>query len=362
MKALFFTADLGGNVPPILAVAEELAARGWDIEVAGLAAGESGFPQPHFAAGIAAGPVSGMGIARIASIVRITASPYAREDAAAIIAANQPDVIAVDCLLLTPLRAALVSSIPVVVLAHTFGKYWSPLYHPFTAEGLDLFGVSLSRNWDQAAARLMLTDAELDPGSRNPVLRHCTWTGSTEQASPPTRGLPGHRPRVLVSLSTTDWPGMKPIYRRVIEALSHLPVDAIVTTGGASFSNELDGADNVEVRGWVDHAALMPQMDLLIGHGGHSTTLKALAHGIPVLVLPVNPVSDEAGIGDVLRERGLGMRVRPSARPRRLAAAVTSLLTDSTVRENAASHGRRLRALRPGAAVAADHIARLTTE
>lgn len=359
MKALFFTADLGGNVPPILSVAEELAARGWDVEVAGLAAGETEFVQPHFPAGVAAGPVSGMGIARIASIVRITASRYAREDATAIIAASQPDVIAVDCLLLTPLRAALVSSIPVVVLAHTFGNYWSRLYHPFTAEGLDLFGVSLSRNWDQAAARLMLTDAELDPGSRNPALRHCTWTGSTEQASPPIPRAPGRRPRVLVSRSTTDWPGMRPIYRRVIEALSHLPVDAVVTTGDAAFTDSLGGADNVEVRGWVDHAALMPQMDLLIGHGGHSTTLKALAHGIPVLVLPVNPVSDEAGIGDVLRARRLGMRVRPSARPRGLAAAITSLLTDSAVRENAASHGRRLRGLRPGAAVAADHITRV---
>lgn len=359
MKALFFTADLGGNVPPILAVAQELADRGWDIEVAGLASGQSAYVQPHFPAGIAAGPISGMGITRIASIAKITASPNARNDAAAIIASSQPDVIAVDCLLLTPLRAALVSSIPEVVLAHTFGKYWSRLYHPFAATSLDLFGVSLSRYWDQAAARLMLTDAELDPGSRDSVLSHCTWTGSTEQASPPSPRASGRRPRVLVSLSTTDWPGMQPIYRRVIEALSHLPVDAVVTTGNAAFTDARKGAGNVEVHGWVDHAALMPQMDLLIGHGGHSTTLKALAHGIPVLVLPVNPVSDEAGIGDVLRARRLGMRMRPSARPRRLATAITSLLTDSAVRENAASHGRRLRGLRPGAAVAADHIVRI---
>ncbi|MGJ7541003.1 glycosyltransferase [Brevibacterium luteolum] len=359
MKALFFTADLGGNVPPVLAVAQELAGRGWDIEVAGLAAGESAFAQPRFPAGIAAGPVSGMGITRIASIAGITASRNARNDAAVIIASSQPDVVAVDCLLLTPLRAALASGIPVAVLAHTVGAYWSRLYHPFTATSLDLFGVSLSMYWDQAAVRLMLTDAELDPGSRDPVLSHWTWTGSTEQASPPSPRPPGHRPRVLVSLSTTDWPGMRPIYRRVIEALSHLPVDAVVTTGDAAFTDALGGADNVEVRGWVDHAALLPEMDLLIGHGGHSTTLKALAHGIPVLVLPVNPVSDEAGIGDVLRARRLGMRVRPSARPRGLAAAITSLLTDSAVRENAASHGRRLRGLRPGAAVAADHITRV---
>lgn len=359
MKALFFTADLGGNVPPILAVAEELAGRSWDIDVAGLAAGESAFVQPHFPAGIAAGPISGMGITRIASIARVTASRNARNDAAAIIASSRPDVIAVDCLLLTPLRAALASGIPVVVLAHTVGQYWARLYHPFTATSLDLFGVSLSRYWDQAAARLMLTDAELDPGSRNPVLRHCTWTGSTEQASPPSPRAPGHRPRVLVSLSTTDWPGMQPIYRRVIEALSHLPVDAVVTTGNAAFTDALNGTGNVEVHGWLDHAAIMPQADLLIGHGGHSTTFKALAHGIPALVLPVNPVSDEAGIGDALRARGLGMRLRPWARPRRLAAAITALLMDSAVHEDAASHGRRLRSLRSGAAVAADHIVRI---
>ena len=51
---------------------------------------------------------------------------------------------------------------------------------------------------------------------------------------------------------------MLPVYRRIIAALSELPIDAVVTTGSVDLGGELIGSDNVEVHGWVPHADLRP--------------------------------------------------------------------------------------------------------
>ena len=156
---------------------------------------------------------------------------------------------------------------------------------------------------------------------------------------------------MLVSLSSAWAPGQADAYRRIIAALAALPVRAVVTTGGAELEGVLDPAPNVEVRGGSRTPGCCP-VDVVVGHGGHSTTMKALAHGIPLLVLPMNPMSDQPMIGRVV-QRGLGLALPRTAAPDRIRGAVAAILADPVIRAGAAAAGERLRAQRGADAAAA---------
>lgn len=361
MKALFLTADFGGNVPPTLAVADELGRRGVQVEVAGLPAGRTPLPQPLFAPAAATAPEhANPGPAQALPLLRLMAGRRTRAEAQRIVTSRRADLVVVDCMLPAVLDGALRTGRPVAVLFHTLGEYW---IHTFDggAGGLvfGALGLRPRRLWERAQARLLLTDRELDPSSDDPALRQYSWTGTTEQGAPPAPRDRATRRQVLVALSSTDWPGMLPVYRRIVTALSDLPVDAVVTTGGVDLGGELTGTANVEVLGWADHGELLPRMDLMVGHGGHSSTMKALAHGVPLLVLPINATSDQRLIGQVIQEQGLGRWLPKRAKADQVRDAVQEILAAPRLRECAARTGERMRALPPGAAVAADALAGL---
>jgi UDP:flavonoid glycosyltransferase YjiC (YdhE family) len=149
---------------------------------------------------------------------------------------------------------------------------------------------------------------------------------------------------------------MRRAYRNVIEALRDLPVEAIVTTGGFDLGDRSPAAPNVQIRGFVSHAEVLPGAALVIGHGGHSTTMKALSHGIPLLVMPLNPTADQGLIGDVVESSGLGRRISARSDPATVRREVAELLQNHAVRDRAQTTAIRLRSAPPGAAVAADRI------
>lgn len=356
MKALFLTADFGGNVPPTLAVAEALAHRGIEVEIAGLRSGRTTLTQTPFAPATAIKPERGtQGPRQLGALVRLITSRKTSDRSRALIAERRADVVVVDCMALAPIRGALVGDAPVVVLFHTFGDYWMRSFDRGRMGAVfALLGLRPRALWARAAARLLLTDPELDPSGDDPALNGYTWTGTTETGSEPrARGV---RPRVVVALSSTDWPGMLPVYRRIVAALSELAVDAVVTTGEVDLGGELSGTANVDVRGWVPHAELLPTADLVIGHGGHSTTMKTLAHGIPLLILPINPTADQRLIGEVVHAAGLGQLLPKSASPATIRDAVEAILSDDDLNARARATGRRLRSRASGAEIAADRI------
>ncbi len=288
------------------------------------------------------------------ALARLMAGASTSEQARRLVADRRPDVVVADCMTPAPLRGALETGTPTVALFHTFGAYWVDTFDGgATGRILGMRGLRPMGLWAQCADRLLLTDAELDPAGGDARLSG-TWTGTTEVGAGP---LPrGTRPRILVALSSSSWPGMLPVYRRIVEALAGLPVDAVVTTGGVDLGGELAAAPNVEVRGWAPHAELLPTVDLVVGHGGHSTTMKALAHGVPLLVLPVNPTADQRLIGPTLQSAGVGQWLPKNARPTAVRDAVAALLDDTALRARAGATGRRLRGLPSGAEVAAERI------
>ncbi|WP_353987434.1 glycosyltransferase [Ruicaihuangia caeni] len=366
-RVLMISADAGGNVPPALAIANELAGRGHEVTLAGVRPRDSGALEASVErvplAALAHDDLTDPGgsIGQLAALRHLTIGPHVAEDVRSLLDSRRPDAVVVDCAMLSSLREALGSGVPTAALFHSFGAFWQRWFMrgpiDLASRLLRLRAVSL---WARADARLLATDPELDPASRRDFSRDLKgirfeWTGTTEIGAPPAPREAGAMPVMLVSLSSAWIRGQADAYRRIIAALADSPVRAIVTTGGAEIESELWGGSSVQVLGRAPHAELLPEVDLVIGHGGHSTTLKALAHGIPVLVLPMNLISDQRMVGRIVQAAGVGRTLPRRAAPELIRATVLHMLGDTSVVQAAALTGERLRRQR-GASVAADRI------
>jgi UDP:flavonoid glycosyltransferase YjiC (YdhE family) len=136
---------------------------------------------------------------------------------------------------------------------------------------------------------------------------------------------------VLVSFSTT-YQAQLPLLQRVVDALASLPVHAVVTTGPAV---ELDAPvpANVQVERWIDHRELLPKASLVITHGGMGTVMTSLAHGVPLVCLPMG--RDQPDVAARVTHSGAGVRVPPKASARQIAQAVRGALANPSLTRNA---------------------------
>jgi UDP:flavonoid glycosyltransferase YjiC (YdhE family) len=105
----------------------------------------------------------------------------------------------------------------------------------------------------------------------------------------------------------------------------------------------LAAPSNVELRGFVPHAQLLPAVSMVIGHGGHATTMAALAHDLPVLVMPMHPMLDQKMVGQSLVEAGAGRLLSKNAKPAVIAAVVDELMSEGPHRAAAARLGAAIR-------------------
>lgn len=361
------TVDGGGNAPPTLRIAGELARRGHRIEVLGHrrqaeAVGRAGLAfrtlesLDFWNSGVRRSVPAAIGqAARLAADRDLEAEV---RDAVA-----DSDAAIVDSLMASSVRGAQAGGTPAAVLFHAYLGYWEQSYRRGPVGiAARLGGAGPVTEWSRAAARIVICDVAFDPGSsrRTPVARGAEWVGALEtgRAAAPDASAP---PLVVVSLSTTWFPGQTEVYERVAAALGSLPVRGLITLGGLQPDRELRLPSNVRVVDRADHGELFPQASLVIGHGGHSTTFRALAHGVPVLVLPMHPMLDQPMVGRSVERAGAGRTLPKSSSPARLAAAVTELLADEHVRSAAARLGERLRAT-DAAGAAADAVERVVAE
>lgn len=354
---LFIGADAGGNVPPMHAIARELAGRGHRIAFAGLRPPDPSWehlPLPAIA-GREPGPATS-GSAQTRGLMRMGMSVALARQAAEAIVGRRPDAVVVDSIMISSIRAAVRSGAPVATVFHSFGALWSgAMWQGAVNAALRPFGLSPQAVWCATGVRLVVTDREIDPLTDEDDTIGFDWTGTTERGATPIPRAEGTPARVLVSLSSVWQKDQDDVYREIIAALGTLPVQAIVTRATPADPFRGDVPANVELHGRTSHATLLPRADLLIGHGGHSTTLLALAHGVPLLVLPMNRGSDQPLIGRIVQDNGLGLALPRAASAAVIGDAVARILADQGIAERAASTGRRLRA-QDGAAVAADRI------
>jgi UDP:flavonoid glycosyltransferase YjiC (YdhE family) len=208
-----------------------------------------------------------------------------------------------------------------------------------------------SRN---AALRLITTRADFEPPRADPLTE--PHTGFVWQETP-AAAAPQSPPEVLVSFSTTSFPGQAQALQRVLDALTDDDVHVTVTSGAVD-PVKLRAPANAEVVRHRDHAELLARASLVIGHGGHATTARALEYGVPVLVMPMHPLMDQPAIGRAVEDLGVGMLLPKSASPARIQAAARRLLADPAVRAAAQRLGADARS-RDGAEVAAELITQL---
>lgn len=363
MRVLFVTADAGGNLPPALGIAREIERRGGTARFLGHEAQRTtveraGLRFETFRRGrdhVAARPRGT--VAAIRDLTALFADKGIGDDAVESAAAGQDDVVVVDCLLWGALDRTVLSGLTVASLVHSQWTYFERL-----ARGpIGVLGRLRGVNPVAAAhaARLILVatrrDFEPDPHAAFPAkVRHLGFV----RQDPPEKATPNpDRQRVLVSFSTTSLPGQRRALQRVLDALDGLPVEVIATTGAVDPAALRHPAGARVVR-HADHGTLLPSTSLVIGHGGHATTARALAHGIPMLIMPMHPLMDQPAIGRALVRHGAARGLGKSARPATIRAAVRDLLADGPHRAAAGRLGDETRAV-DGATVAVDALTEL---
>ena len=356
---LLVTWDGGGNVPPALGIAAELKARGHGVRFLGHARQEpalagAGFevaPAPH------ARPFSSLDANSPLAHIAAFGDRGLAQDVLATLAATPADVVVVDCLLIGVMDALRRSGRQYVVLEHLYDAY----LHGAWMKGPMGLGMRVKRlrpGKALAAARLTLVASlpSLDPAGAE-GRPGVAYVGPVVPVSP---RIPGD-PMVLVSLSTYRFPGMAGCLQTVLDATADLDARVVVTTGPVVDPAELKAPANAEVHRYVPHVELMPRSTLVIGHGGHATTMQALAHDLPLVVMPMHPMLDQPMVGRTVQEAGAGRVVAKKATADQLAPVVAELLADGSHRAAAAQLGAEIRAM-PGATNAADRIEGLLSD
>jgi UDP:flavonoid glycosyltransferase YjiC (YdhE family) len=356
---LAVTWDGGGNVPPMLGVAAELLARGHEVRVLGHATqrdavertGAAFVPHRHGRAWAPAVPASGPRRARDL-ISLFTEHGPGRDVTAEIEGPAPPDAVLVDCLRLGPLRAAVRSPVPTVALVHTFRRY---VAHDWARGPVGLVatlrGLRPGPLWNACDRLLVATDPALDPGAAD-APANARYTGAVLAA--PRSVARTDPPTVLVSLSTIFYPTQAAVLQRVLDALADLEVRVVAATGFVDPAGLRAGA-NTTLQRHLPHDEVMPSASLVVGHGGHATTLRALAHGLPVLTIPLDAHLDHRMVGEAVRAAGAGDVLDTGATPDAIRDAVTRLLVDPAVAAAAEAVGTRVRGV-DGAARAADEV------
>ena len=297
-RFLIVTWDGAGNLLPTLAVADHLVREGHDVRLLGHASierrcGNHGWRLRGFIhtadVDSAAAVEDGGGMLRLAR--DLWCHPSVAEDVRDELAREPADVLVVDCMLLGALTAGQAAGIPTVALFHgAFALFRRGPLVDLLSQFLPQVGVpSVSSVHDACALSFVATPREFEPPTRipanvlfaGPLLDGPPLLQARERRSSPV----GRDPFVLVSLSTSDQ-GQMPILQRIADALSQLPIRAVVTTGPAIDPAWLSAGSNVSVTRFVPHRELLPRAALVITHAGLGTVMTALAHGVPILSVP----------------------------------------------------------------------------
>jgi UDP:flavonoid glycosyltransferase YjiC (YdhE family) len=357
MKILFAIVDGGGNVPPQLAVATALQRRGTEVHVIGHRGirhrvEAAGLPFEPFTDGRDLDPTVAQSLASImTNFVRVAADRRLGDCIAEAAQRRQVDAVVVDMILTAGIPAIVESGVPTVVFTHCFYRAVqdlaaSPVGWMLRLRGTDPLGAE-----HRGLLQVVASRADLDPVRGAPPVRHAgvVWQGV------PRAAVPAPVPRILVSLSTCAFAGQRRMLQNILDSVAPLPVEATVTVGPGIDAAGLRVPQNAAMHDWLDHDEVLATASLVVGHGGHSTAMRALSFGVPMIVMPANPMIDQKGVGAALEKAGAGILLAKHAKSQRIREAIETVLGDAGYREAADRFGQQIRQ-RDGAEVAADTI------
>jgi UDP:flavonoid glycosyltransferase YjiC (YdhE family) len=349
----------GGNLPPLLAAAALMEARGHDVRVLASAA-----TRP-FAERAGLGllsyrrspePDTRIAFERQADVMLAAAAgPDIALDVQQVLAEAGADLAIVDCMLPAALSAARAADTPTASLVHflyglarrqmvAHGGGWTTDLGTLstTHESLGIAPpASGLGHWESAQLVLVTAPRWLDVDiDYPPKVVHAGPLGVDTAAAGRARRLPGRSPTLLLSFSTTVMDGQLPAVQRVCDALAGIDARGVLTLGPAIDRAALSPPANVDVVDWSDHDRLLPQCAAVITHGGLGTLLRSLSHGVPMVLLPFG--RDQAFNAGQVVELGAGISVAPDSPPAEIRTAVTTVLGEPSFSAAAAGAAARM--------------------
>jgi MGT family glycosyltransferase len=143
----------------------------------------------------------------------------------------------------------------------------------------------------------------------------------------------------------TVWNRDVGLFARVVAALCDEPIALVVTIGQRNDPAVLGPQpNNVVVRRYIPQAEVLPHCQAVVTHGGSGTTLGALAHGLPLLVVPQG--ADQYANADAVVAAGAGRRLgRDQTTAAAIRDSVRSLLDDPRFRRAAERVRAEIRAM-----------------
>ena len=269
------------------------------------------------------------------------------------------EVLVADCMIPAALFAGELKQVPTVALIHM-------LYHWYTEGiGADVFGgvapfveksrlelglpallgeaPLISQLMDSATIALAMTVQEFDsPLKRTHSNLRYVGPALDEEA---TKWVPPGRPLVLVSFSTT-YMRHEDALRRTFAALDGIDAFAVCTLGHALSRDRMPVSPNVSIYDWLPHEAILPHAAAVVTHAGHSTVMAALAHGVPLVCMPMG--RDQDTNAERVRALGAGVTLPPSAAPAEISAAIKNVLANPSYSDAAGRLAAQIRELGRG--------------
>ena len=334
----------GGNLPPLLAAAALLSARGHDVYVLASsstapAAAHEGFPTLSYRR--SPDPDTGVSFERQAAHLMATAAGVQLgHDVRDALAETRADLAVIDCMLPAGLAAARGRGTPAASLVHfrygparhemlRHGGGWTTDLEALTATcralGVPAPDGGISA-WESADLLLVTAPRWFDLDVDYP--EHVIHAGplGVRTRTPEAGRPPGQPPHVLVAFSTTVMEGQLEAVQLVCDGLATTGLRATLSLGGAVDGAALRVPDEVNVLPWADHERLLRTCTTVVTHAGLGTTLRALAHGRPLLLLPLG--RDQHLNAARVVELGAGIRLAADASPSGVRAALTRLLVE----------------------------------
>lgn len=378
-KYLWLSHSSGGNLPPSLGVAGALRKRGHEVVFATkpdtIARIENeGFRSIGFKnAYTQVDKYPDMGpITRIACSLT---SPDVAEEIKEVVAEEQPDAILVDAMFPAALDIAPSFGVPTSVFCHTF--LWRQL-DAWQGIMTKLGQLRVEAGFEplpdmetlwKAQTQMIVTSVEALDDAPLPDWDQVTHVGPVLDNETPAQpiDLPwaadDATPLVLVSYTTTELQDTTKV-QTALDGLADLDAHLVVTTSIAIDPNDLTIPPNAHVVRYADHNAILSRAALCVTHGGHGTMMRALKHGVPMVVIPGFP-HDQAPNAALVEKLGAGLALPGDADAATLSKAASQILSDPSFKGAATKQASVVRDC-DGASSAADVLetisARKTTK
>lgn len=360
--------DGGGNLTPSLGIARELTHRGHRTHFFGrpdmvTRVEAAGFRATELADAYAA--LDRYAFHPMPTVFGYTSSGLVGEELVQVVGDDDPDVVVIDAMFSAALAVAPRFQRPTAVALHTFLYRLLGMWHEnFLMQSASRERAGFDRLptldvlWGERDLLHVNALRSFDGPSANSWtnVRHGAPVLSAEPRAVPAR-LPlgsGEMPLVLVSFSTVAEQRSPVMLQRTLDALAPLPVRVVATTGAIVRLDEIDAPANAHVLSFADHEPLMSEAVVVVGHGGHGTTMRSLRQGTPVVCIPAKG-GDQAPIGELLETWGAGRALPGDASVEQIRRAVELVLADPAYRAEARRRSTALAGC-DGAGSAADAL------